>query len=208
MANGEKPYKRNAELTHQQEIFCEEVAKGETQTEAYKIAYPKSKQWQKEAVWVQASILAGKPKIQAKINELKEDSQEDVSWTRKRVLANITYMLNENMWSIRRRKQIYDEMIDEKFAELDELLKAKDLDNNQFNKVKKELQEIELESCNTPHNNINAILKAIKVINRMQGYDIVKEPEEENNEEKIEEYKRELTIEELRALAYNKTNKN
>ena len=112
------------------------------------------------------------------------------------------------MWSIRRRKQIYDEMIDEKFAELDELLKAKDLDNNQFNKVKKELQEIELESCNTPHNNINAILKAIKVINRMQGYDIVKEPEEENNEEKIEEYKRELTIEELRALAYNKTNKN
>ena len=42
----------------------------------------------------------------------------------------------------------------------------------------------------------------------MQGYDIVKEPEEENNEEKIEEYKRELTIEELRKLVYNKTDKN
>ena len=35
----------------------------------------------------------------------------------------------------------------------------------------------------------------------MQGYDIVKEPEEENNDT-IEEYRKQLSIEELKALAY------
>ncbi len=208
MANRGKTNKRNAELTPQQEMFCKEVAKGNTKTEAYFIAYPKSKNWTREAVWVQSSQLAKKPKIQERIDELKEDTQEDVNWTRKKVLANITYILDENIKGIKRRKQIYEDILDEKYSELDELLKEKDLDNTKFEQIKKEIREIQIESCNTPNSNINGILNAIKVINRMQGYDIVKEPEEENNEEKIEEYKRELTIEELRKLVYNKTDKN
>ena len=35
----------------------------------------------------------------------------------------------------------------------------------------------------------------------MQGYNIVKEPEEENNDT-IEEYRKQLSIEELKTLAY------
>lgn len=46
----------------------------------------------------------------------------------------------------------------------------------------------------------------MQVINRMQGYDIKKEPEEENND-KIEQLRNELSIEELRQLAYKKEGK-
>lgn len=125
----EKPYKRNDALTRQQEIFCQEVAKGETQTDAYLVAYPKSKEWQREGVWCQASILMNKEKIQRRVEQLKEETEEDVKWTRKKVLSNINYLINENKQSIERKKRILQDEIDEKYKELMQWVNIKGVEN-------------------------------------------------------------------------------
>lgn len=129
MNKEEKPYKRKNALTKQQEIFCEEVAKGNTQTDAYLVAYPTSKNWTREGVWVAASQLAAKDKINNRIEELKEDTQEEVNWTRKRVLANINYLINDNKGSVRRQKDLYEEMIQDKYNELIQWVNLKNVEN-------------------------------------------------------------------------------
>ena len=200
MSNEKNSYKRNNKLTHQQETFCVEVAKGNTQTEAYLIAYPKSKKWQKEAIWVQASILARKDKIQDRIDELKEDTQKDVNWTRKQVLANLDYILWQHKSNILRKEIIYNDMLDEKYKAFEKYINTENADEQEIEKMKNEIRQIELQK-NTSPVDIKGILSVIQVINKMQGYDRVKEPEEENNDT-IEEYRKQLSIEELKALAY------
>ncbi len=200
MSNKENSYKRNNKLTQQQETFCIEVAKGNTQTEAYLIAYPKSKKWQKEAVWVQASILSSKKKIQDKIDELKEDTQKDVTWTRKQVLANLDYILWQHKSNILRKEIIYNDMLDEKYKAFEKYINTENADEQKIEKMKNEIRQIELQK-NTSPVDIKGILSVIQVINKMQGYNIVKEPEEENNDT-IEEYRKQLSIEELKTLAY------
>lgn len=59
------------ELTPQQELFCQEVAKGKTQTESYLIAYPKSKNWKDKSVWELASVLASNIKVSSRIADLQ-----------------------------------------------------------------------------------------------------------------------------------------
>ena len=200
MSNKENSYKRNNKLTQQQETFCIEVAKGNTQTEAYLIAYPKSKKWQKEAVWVQASILSSKKKIQDKIDELKEDTQKDVTWTRKQVLANLDYILWQHKSNILRKEIIYNDMLDEKYKAFEKYINTENADEQKIEKMKNEIRQIELQK-NTSPVDIKGILSVIQIINKMQGYNIVKEPEEENNDT-IEEYRKQLSIEELKTLAY------
>ena len=145
MSNKENSYKRNNKLTQQQETFCIEVAKGNTQTEAYLIAYPKSKKWQKEAVWVQASILSSKKKIQDKIDELKEDTQKDVTWTRKQVLANLDYILWQHKSNILRKEIIYNDMLDEKYKAFEKYINTENADEQKIEKMKNEIRQIELQ---------------------------------------------------------------
>ena len=200
----EKSYKRNNELTKQQEIFCQEIAKGETQTDAYLVAYPKSKEWQREGVWVAASQLAKKDKIQKRIQQLEEDTQEDINWTRKKVLANINYLLDDNKGSVRRKKEIYEEMIQEKYNELIQWVSLRTVKNVDIKGVEKniklitnEIRQLELQKNNIQLNN-KAIISALSVINRMQGYETTKVEIQENDKER--ENMEQLSVEELRQL--------
>ena len=42
-------------LTPKQESFAAELAKGKTQAEAYRIAFPESLKWKDESIWQRAS---------------------------------------------------------------------------------------------------------------------------------------------------------
>lgn len=61
-------------LTPQQTRFAIEVASGKSQSEAYRIAYPKSQKWKEEAVWVKASELMAKGNVSVRVTELQEDA--------------------------------------------------------------------------------------------------------------------------------------
>jgi len=58
-------------LTKQQETFCIEIAKGNSQIDSFRKAYPHSKKWSNNAVSVDASRLVKKPNIHLRIDEIK-----------------------------------------------------------------------------------------------------------------------------------------
>jgi hypothetical protein len=45
------------QLTHQQELFAQNVASGKNQSESYRFAYPKSQKWNDKGVWEAGSLL-------------------------------------------------------------------------------------------------------------------------------------------------------
>lgn len=53
------------------EIFAQEVAKGVSQAEAYRKAYPKAKRWKDSTVHVEASKLAGTSKVSTRVADLQ-----------------------------------------------------------------------------------------------------------------------------------------
>ena len=59
-------------LTVQQENFCLAIVAGKTQADAYRQAYPRSKKWKDEAVYVKASILMANDKVKIRVKELRE----------------------------------------------------------------------------------------------------------------------------------------
>lgn len=57
-------------MNAKQMIFVREVASGKSQAEAYRIAYPKSRNWKPGAVYTRSSELANKPEIKRSIKDL------------------------------------------------------------------------------------------------------------------------------------------
>lgn len=67
-------------LTNKQEKYVQELAKGKSQREAYKIAYPASQKWKPSAVDSQASRLLANSKVHARYEELKKITAEKVTY--------------------------------------------------------------------------------------------------------------------------------
>ncbi|CDN87344.1 Terminase small subunit [Hydrogenophaga intermedia] len=63
-------------LTPQQELFALALAKGVSQAEAYRQAYPRSQRWKADAVHQQASRTAADPKVSARVTELRRQVAE------------------------------------------------------------------------------------------------------------------------------------
>jgi phage terminase small subunit len=108
-----------ANLNSQQELFCQQVASGKNQSEAYRIAYPKSLKWKEEAVWSQASILMSNSKVYHRINELKEKNQTRNEVKLDEVLENLAKYLRFNIKSIVNANgtlKSFDEMTDDEAA--------------------------------------------------------------------------------------------
>jgi phage terminase small subunit len=59
-------------LTPQQEVFCQHYVLHQNASEAYRTAFPRSRQWKEAAVNVNASKLLADAKIQLRINALGE----------------------------------------------------------------------------------------------------------------------------------------
>lgn len=70
------PSKNEHGLTHQQERFAQEVVKGVTLAEAYRVAYPKSQKWAESAVWTQSSMLASNSKVSGRIKVLAQKVEQ------------------------------------------------------------------------------------------------------------------------------------
>lgn len=83
---------KQKKLTVQQEAFAQCLADGLSQADAYRVAYPKSKNWTASALYAQASRTAADPKIDARVTELREILEKSQIWNRERsvvVLAEV-----------------------------------------------------------------------------------------------------------------------
>lgn len=74
-------------LTPQQEAFAQSMAKGMRQSEAYRVAYPKSELWKNETVWARASEMMADGKVIVRVNELKGALVEKELWSREQSVA-------------------------------------------------------------------------------------------------------------------------
>ncbi len=70
------------ELTSQMEKFCQGVASGMSQADAYRAAYPKSLKWKPETLHPQASKMMADNKIITRVAELKDEIAAKALWTR------------------------------------------------------------------------------------------------------------------------------
>ena len=79
-------------MTPQQERFAQEVAAGKSGSEAYRIAYPKSRQWKPSALWSSASALLARPKVSQRVDAIRAELAERSIWTREqsvKVLSDV-----------------------------------------------------------------------------------------------------------------------
>lgn len=63
-------------MTPQYELFAAEVARGASQSDAYRKAFPKSLQWADKTVWSRASELASVSEVKGRIDQLKRQAAE------------------------------------------------------------------------------------------------------------------------------------
>jgi phage terminase small subunit len=79
-------------LTHQQEAFAQAVASGKNQSDAYRLAYPKSLKWKPETLWNRASAMMRDREVFARVEAIRAELSERAIWTREesvKVLAGI-----------------------------------------------------------------------------------------------------------------------
>lgn len=68
-------------LTAKQERFAQLVASGETQSAAYRVAYPRSQAWQARTVWRKASLLAKNGEVMARLASLRRPQLDALAVT-------------------------------------------------------------------------------------------------------------------------------
>ncbi len=93
-------------LTRQQEIFVQALMAGNTQADAYKIAYPKANNWTPQAVATEAYRLIRKPHVAARYEELQSNYQKNLEF-------NTFYGLNELLYDFLYLKEKSEESIDD-----------------------------------------------------------------------------------------------
>jgi len=81
-------------LTAKQEAFCQAMAGGMNQTEAYRAAYDTSGMADK-TVWDEAYNLANHPEVSPKVKLLKDELAARVLWTREQSVAVLVDVIGD-----------------------------------------------------------------------------------------------------------------
>lgn len=76
-------------LTSQQEKFAQGIGSGLSQSEAYRQAYPRSRQWADKSVWEKASELAKNIKVSQRVAILQQKAEDGAVITKVRILNEI-----------------------------------------------------------------------------------------------------------------------
>lgn len=202
-------------LTSKQEKFCQEIAKGKTQREAMLIAYPSRKNWTQQSIDVAASQLMNNKLVISRLQELRAATEKKVIWNRTRALKEINYVLEMHKKDIERIDEacqteidLLNLEIDKKVAQLAQIDES--ISRGVIIRISKEIKELNEKVAKLKKQkrmngtNTRGILEASKILNRMYGLDItkveIKEPDS------TREYAKQLSLEELRAIAYANRN--
>ena len=202
-------------LTAKQEKFCQEIAKGKTQREAMLIAYPSRKNWTQQSIDVAASQLMNNKLVISRLQELRAATEKKVIWNRTRALKEINYVLEMHKKDIERIDEacqteidLLNLEIDKKVAQLAQIDES--IGRRVIIQISKEIKELNEKVAKLKKQkrmngtNTHGILEAAKILNRMYGLDItkveIKEPDS------TREYAKQLSLEELRAIAYANRN--
>lgn len=152
-------------ISMQQETFVNEILKGKTYTEAYKIAYPASRNW-KTGVSESASKLANTPKIKMLLDkgleEFREREKLKTGWTREEAITQLKFVVETNRKDLERIQLAAEE-------ELQFL--AEQIEKNPEMATTLVLTMLEKRKT-TRANSVNntGIISAVSELNKLQGY--------------------------------------
>lgn len=211
MAYNKDNYENNR-LTPKQEKFCQEIASGKSQRQAYISAYPKSKDWQENTIDSRASVLMKNKKVIKRLDEIRASMNHKIVWNRTRALKEINYVLEMNKRDIERINDACQTEIDLLEAKL--LQKGQEMADaktpREMVRIAQEMQDMTetiaklKKRARVNPSNVHGILEASKILNRMYGLDITKVEIKESDTTREEA--KQLSIEELKALAYANRN--
>mgnify|MGYP001178149317 CR=1 FL=1 len=83
-----------SKLSAKEELFAQKVVELDNQSEALRIAYPYTRKWKEEAVWVRASSLAAKDKVKLRIADIKNRLANKEIITKERILKGLVERLD------------------------------------------------------------------------------------------------------------------
>lgn len=84
-------------VTPKQEVFCQAIAKGKSQRQAYYEAYPNSKKWKPCNVDSRASALANTDKVITRLKELRGEEEDEVQRVRKGLIEELDNIAKTNI---------------------------------------------------------------------------------------------------------------
>ena len=212
MAYNKDNYENNR-LTASQEKFVEGILEGKSQRQAYYVAYPRSKNWKENAVDSMASQLMGNTKVKQRLLELGWKDTKKIEWTRKKALETIDYVMEMNKKDIERIAQACQDEIDMLEGKIltitGSISQCKDMrevmqKTNEIKEITDRIAKLKKQK-RVNGTNVHGIYEGAKILNRMFGLDITKVEitSEDNSRDTIKQ----LSVEELKALAYANINK-
>lgn len=161
------PAKTNPkEISPQEEIFIQEVLKGNPQRKAYVKAYPKRMNWKPSALDSAASRLFNSDKIRTRYDELlvamRAEEVEKTQWTREQSINTLRYVIDKNQQEVERIQTASEE-------ELQLLLEQ--IQQDPANAIKYAaiaLKQRKTRRMSAVHN--QGIVSAVAELNKMQGF--------------------------------------
>ena len=153
-------------LTKAQEIFVQELLKGNTQRQAYLKAYPSKKNWKVSSLDSNASVLFKQVKVRHRydelLNEMREIETEKTRWTREQSIETLRFIIDTNKKDIERINEAFDEEL-----ELLQEMMIKDPE-----KAPQYLNEILKRRKTRRSSQVNnkGITDAVAELNKMQGF--------------------------------------
>lgn len=85
----QKPAAQQRKCNAREERFAQLVAGGMSQSEAFRIANPGSREWMEKTVHAKASEMAARPRVRARIDEMLAQSAQQVVFTLADHLRNL-----------------------------------------------------------------------------------------------------------------------
>ncbi len=153
-------------LTKPQEIFIQELLKGNTQRQAYLKAYPSRKKWKENSIDAAASTLFKNDKVRKRyeqlLNKMREEETKKTMWTREQSIETLRYVIDVNKKDLERINKAFEE-------ELEALQKLMQEDPEKAPQYLKEiLKQRKLRRASKVNN--QGIIDAVAELNKMQGF--------------------------------------
>ena len=153
-------------LTPKQEIFVQELVKGNTQYESYLIAYPSKRKWKRNSIDCEASKLFKRTKIKQRyeelLNTMRERETEKTQWTREESIKTLRYVIDVNKKDLDRIQDAMDEEL--------EILEKQILENPEKAAIYVKEMMKNRKSRRASQVNNKGITDAVAELNKMQGF--------------------------------------
>ncbi len=153
-------------LTKPQEIFIQELLKGNTQRQAYLKAYPSKKKWKESSLDSAASSLLKNEKVKTRyeqlLNSMREEETKKTMWTREQSIEMLKYVIDVNKKDLERINKAFEEEL-----ELLQKLMQEDPENASLY-LQQILKQRKLRRASKVNN--QGIIDAVAELNKMQGF--------------------------------------